>query len=106
MGSLNLYARPARGLAETSRTNALLLASHASVALAGAQTNVGLQQKQAQLHEALQTRDVIGQAKGILMQQQGIGAGQAFDLLRQASQDLNTKLTQVAKTLTARYNEL
>lgn len=67
---------------------------------------MGLQQQQAQLHEALQTRDVIGQAKGILMQRQGIDAGQAFDLLRQASQDLNTKLAQVAKTLTNRFNEL
>lgn len=87
LGSLNLYARPTHGLAETSRTNELLLATHASVALAGARTITNLKQEQDQLHEALQTRDVIGQAKGILMQRQGIDAGRAFDLLRQASQD-------------------
>jgi AmiR/NasT family two-component response regulator len=45
------------------------------------------------------SRDVIGQAKGILMQRQGITADAAFDLLRKTSQELNVKLVDVAQTL-------
>jgi AmiR/NasT family two-component response regulator len=48
----------------------------------------------------LSTRDVIGQAKGILMERQRLSAGEAFDLLRRASQRLNRKLAEVAQHLT------
>jgi len=48
----------------------------------------------------LSTRDVIGQAKGILMERQRLSAGDAFDLLRRASQRLNRKLIDVAEHLT------
>lgn len=40
---------------------------------------------------------MIGRAEGILMQRELITADQAFDLLRRASQDLNTKLRAVAQ---------
>ena len=55
---------------------------------------------------ALQSRDVIGQAKGILMERRGLDAGQAFDVLRSASQDLNVKLTEIAATLVERRGDL
>ena len=45
-------------------------------------------------------RDLIGQAKGILMERQRLSAGDAFDLLRRASQRLNRKLIDVAEHLT------
>jgi AmiR/NasT family two-component response regulator len=48
------------------------------------------------MEEALQSRDLIGQAKGILMAREGITADQAFDMLRRASQRLNVKLRDVA----------
>ena len=50
----------------------------------------------AQLKRALVTRDVIGQAKGILMAHQGLSADAAFDALRRASQRTNVKLHEVA----------
>jgi AmiR/NasT family two-component response regulator len=49
-----------------------------------------------QLHEALASRDVIGQAKGIVMERHGIGAEEAFDRLVRISQSTNTKLGSVA----------
>jgi len=49
------------------------------------------------LHGALASRQVIGRAEGILMQRELISADQAFDLLRRASQNLNTKLREVAQ---------
>jgi len=56
--------------------------------------------------QALQSRDVIGQAKGILMERRGISADEAFDVLRRASQSLNIKLTTVAQTLVDRRAEI
>lgn len=52
--------------------------------------------ERANLERALLTRDLIGQAKGMLMAQSGIDAGTAFDLLRSASQRMNVKLADVA----------
>jgi AmiR/NasT family two-component response regulator len=49
------------------------------------------------LQEALVTRDVIGQAKGILMATQHVDADTAFDLLRTTSQHRNVKLRALAE---------
>jgi AmiR/NasT family two-component response regulator len=49
------------------------------------------------LREALATRDVIGQAKGVLMATRHIDAEAAFDLLRTTSQGRNEKLRAVAE---------
>jgi hypothetical protein len=53
-----------------------------------------------QLEVALSSRDVIGQAKGILMAQNHITAEQAFGILRSKSQILNKKLRDVAEFVT------
>lgn len=55
----------------------------------------------ANLEKALETRDIIGQAKGILMARQRIDADAAFDVLRLASQRTNKKLRDVASELVA-----
>jgi AmiR/NasT family two-component response regulator len=47
----------------------------------------------------LLSRDVIGQAKGILMERLKITPEDAFDLLRRSSQSLNLKLRDVARGL-------
>jgi AmiR/NasT family two-component response regulator len=51
------------------------------------------------LREALENRDVIGQAKGMLMERHGISADEAFDRLVRISQDTNVKLHTVAERL-------
>jgi AmiR/NasT family two-component response regulator len=51
------------------------------------------------LKQALVTRDVIGQAKGILMERYRIQADEAFDRLRMASQHLNRKVHDLAVEL-------
>lgn len=51
------------------------------------------------LREALQSRELIGQAQGILMERERITADQAFDVLRRASQHLNRKLRDVAENV-------
>lgn len=57
--------------------------------------------KEQQLEDALASRDVIGQAKGLLMARQDITSDQAFDALRRASQRLNVKLRDVADDMVA-----
>lgn len=52
-----------------------------------------------QLLDALETRDRIGQAKGILMERESCSADAAFDILRRASQRTNRKLREVAEDL-------
>lgn len=77
----------------------LLLAAHAATALSSRQTLDSAAREITGLREALRTRDVIGQAKGILIARRGLTAGEAFDRLRQASQALNIKLQEIAQTL-------
>lgn len=48
------------------------------------------------LRVALENRDVIGQAKGILMATMLVTAEEAFDLLREASMRRNRKLRDLA----------
>lgn len=78
---------------ETIRVVDLLFASHAAVAVAQAR-------KLNHLGTALASRDIIGQAKGILMERYRITADQAFALLARLSQDTNRKLHEIAEYLT------
>ena len=50
-----------------------------------------------QLQSALSTRDRIGQAKGIIMERYGVDDVRAFEMLKQISQDSNTRLVDVAQ---------
>ena len=78
---------------------AILLTAHLGVLLRLAVMTFEANTLVNQLTEAVTTRDVIGQAKGILMERQRLTAGQAFDVLRAASQRLNRKLRDVADQL-------
>lgn len=106
MGALNLYSLVPGALDAKDRDLALVLAAHASTALAATQACEAADLEAAQLREALRSRDVIGQAKGILMERRGITAQEAFAVLRRTSQDLNVKLAQIAETIATRRGEL
>ena len=81
------------------RDIALMFASHASLALAGAEQEVRAAVREHNLEEALRSRDVIGQAKGILMERDHISAEEAFERLRRVSQHENRKLRIIAEEL-------
>jgi transcriptional regulator with GAF, ATPase, and Fis domain len=89
LGALNLYSKAVDAFDERSRTAGLVYAAHAAIALSTAIHS-------EQMDEALKSRDLIGQAKGILMAREGVTADQAFDMLRRASQRLNVKLRDLA----------
>jgi GAF domain-containing protein len=105
-GALNIYSHRRHAFDDQARDLALLLAIHASLALTHTQALTTAELLLAQLHKAIETRDVIGQAKGILMQRRGCTAEEAFDLLRRTSQDLNIKLADLAHLLAARHTEI
>jgi transcriptional regulator with GAF, ATPase, and Fis domain len=92
LGALNLYARHPHAFDEGSEFVGQLFGTHAAVAMSAAQ-------KQDQLAQGMATRDLIGQAKGILMERHRITGDQAFALLVGASQRTNIKLRDVAERL-------
>ena len=59
----------------------------------------------AQTQAALQTRMVIGQAAGILMQRDGLSAERAFALLVETSQQTNLKLRDIAQRLVTQVDD-
>ena len=55
--------------------------------------------RQQQLREAINSRQVIGEAIGILRAQHNLSSQMAFDLLAKASQRTNTKLRDLAQRI-------
>ena len=92
LGALNLYSDEPGAFSEDSFLIGEILAQHAAVAMIGAAA-------ETQFENALATRDVIGQAKGMLMQRDNLTGLQAFSLLTRASQQTNIKLVDVARWL-------
>ncbi|MEU8233153.1 GAF and ANTAR domain-containing protein [Actinoplanes sp. NPDC048967] len=92
LGALNLYSRQLDAFDGDSEHIGLLFATHAAVAMSGAQ-------QQDHLNKALAARDAIGQAKGILMERHRLTADQAFSVLARASQESNIRLVEVARAL-------
>jgi GAF domain-containing protein len=98
-GALNLYARFPIAFGVVDRAKAAILVSLASLALSIAQSHEDEERRTLALEAALRTREIIGEALGILMERERISADQAFDILRRASQHLNVKLREVAQNL-------
>lgn len=89
LGMLNLYSSKAEAFTQRSETTGWIFASHAAVAFAGARND-------AQLNEAVATRQGIGEAMGVLMHRYKISRGPAFDMLKTSSQSRNVKLRDIA----------
>lgn len=99
IGALSLYARFPQAFGAIDRARGLLLAALGALAFAAAESHQEEERREANLHAALATREIIGQAQGILIERERVTADQAFDILRRASQHLNQKLRDVAQTL-------
>ncbi len=98
-GALNLYAQLPNAFGATDRAKGTILAAVAGAAIAATARRADLQSKNVNLQAALVSRELIGQAQGILMERERVSAEQAFDILRRASQHLNEKLRDVAQNL-------
>ena len=90
VGALNLYAHATHAFSDSDQALGEAFAAHAAIAFAHAREEAGLR-------AAVETRGVIGQAQGILMERGQMTPSQAFGALRRVSQDRNIKLVQVAE---------
>jgi GAF domain-containing protein len=93
LGAMNMYSRAPGAFDDECEDIGQMLAAHAAVALAGAE-------HEENLRAGMSNRDVIGQAKGILMERHKLTADQAFGVLDRVSQELNRKLVDIARELT------
>lgn len=92
MGALNLHSSAPDAFDEAAEAIGSILAAHAAVAMSWAR-------EREYMKTAIENRDVIGQAKGLLMARRKVTGDAAFELLREASQRLNIKLSEVAEQM-------
>ena len=94
IGSINLYWTHPRNFSTDDVAFANIFARHAALALS-------MSMNEATLNTALDTRKLIGQAQGLLMERYHLDEARAFEVLRRYSQDHNIKLRRVAEHLIA-----
>lgn len=99
VGALNLYSRRSDAFSSEVVAVGELLAAHASLAISAATAYFSSRRLADQMRQALESRAVIEQAKGVLMALQGGTADEAFDALVSRSQRSNRKLRDVAQAL-------
>ncbi|MDX6317467.1 MAG: hypothetical protein QOD35_867 [Nocardioidaceae bacterium] len=95
-GALNAYAGTPHSFDESSRTMARAFAGHAALALAHAYRYNQATRQAESLREAMRSRAVIEQAKGIVMAARQCSDDGAFDVLVRLSQTRNVKLREIA----------
>lgn len=94
-GALNLFGCQPDVFNPDAEAVGAMLATHAAIALLA-------HDKELQFRSALASRDVIGQAKGMIMERFGVDAVRAFELLKSLSQNSNTRLADVAAEIVER----
>jgi GAF domain-containing protein len=92
MGALNLYSTSQEEIDPDAEHVAELFASHAAIALHQAR-------EVEHLNQALESRKVIGQALGIVMERYGLDENHAFSFLLRASSTSNIKVRDIAAQL-------
>ena len=91
-GALNLFSLQPRAFDAESEAIGSVLAAHAAAAILASREG-------EQLQSALLSRDLIGQAKGVIMERFEVDAVRAFEMLRQLSQEMNVRLIEIAQRI-------
>jgi GAF domain-containing protein len=97
LGGINFYSTTSDEVSDEAQTIARLFATHAAIALGHAQ------ERESQ-NDGMQTRKVIGQAIGILMERYEMNEDRAFAFLVRASSHENIKLRVIAQQLVDQRN--
>jgi GAF domain-containing protein len=100
-GALNIYLTDKDAICEESLEIAVTLASYVAVAVANIQRYESAMALARQMQDAMTTRAVIEQAKGIVMAEQRCTSDEAFNVLVKISQERHIKLRDVAERLVA-----
>jgi GAF domain-containing protein len=94
IGALNLYGSSCATFSPDDVEMARMFAGHGAIALANARSEETLLQ-------ALETRTLIGQAQGILMERFDLDADHAFSVLRRYSQESNRRISEIVAEIVA-----
>jgi putative methionine-R-sulfoxide reductase with GAF domain len=92
LGALSLYSEQPYAFEAESEDLGFVWAAHAALAWSALRRDM-------QFRSALASRDIIGQAKGMLMERYRIDADRAFDRLRQLSQESNIPVAEISRRL-------
>jgi GAF domain-containing protein len=95
-GALNVYATAPSAMSSDDRELARSFADHAALAITHAHQYSDIARQAQTLREAMRSRAVIEQAKGIFMAARQCGPDEAFDVLVRLSQTRHIKLRDVA----------
>lgn len=98
MAALNVVGLEPNCFGAEAEALCAMFATHAALALIACE-------KERQFQSALASRDIIGQAKGRIMERFDVGAVRAFELLVKLSQDSNTRVADVAAEIVARGSD-
>jgi transcriptional regulator with GAF, ATPase, and Fis domain len=91
-GALNFYSEQAGAFDAEAIELGAIFATHIALAWS-------VFRRTDQFRSALASRDIIGQAKGIVMERFRVDAIRAFELINRLSQESNTKLLDVAQKI-------
>ncbi|MFC7711301.1 GAF and ANTAR domain-containing protein [Micromonospora lupini] len=105
VGALNVYARTPHAFDDDTVVILETFAAYAAVALANAQLYDSTATLARQMRDAMTSRAVIEQAKGIVMAERRCTPAEAFTVLARASQDSNRTVRDVAQALVDRAGE-
>ena len=105
LGALNFYSSQEQGFDARAVSVGEAFAVRASVLLFNVSRYQAASQLASQLEEALQSRAVIDQAKGILMERERISSDEAFERLKVGSQRSNIKVRELAQRIVAEVAE-
>ena len=90
--ALNFYAQQVEAFDDVSVNLGLIFATHTALVW-------NMMRRDQQFRGAIVSRDIIGQAKGRLMERFDVDADAAFDMLKRMSQESNTPINQIAQRI-------
>jgi transcriptional regulator with GAF, ATPase, and Fis domain len=99
VGALNLYGWEVAAFDDFDATLVHVVAARCADAVVAVSALDGMRRLAGQLEQAMASRAVIEQAKGVIMAMRGIPEDAAFDVLRRSSQDRNVKVRVLAQEI-------
>jgi GAF domain-containing protein len=96
VGAINLYGWAPHAFDTFDASLARMAAARCADAVVAVSTLDGVQRLAGQLEQAMASRAVIEQAKGVIMAMRGVPEHEAFEVLRKTSQDRNIKVRELA----------
>jgi len=100
-GALNIFSDSPHALTAKSVDQAAVLAAFTSVVLVAASRD----EQARTLREGLSSNREIGKAVGLMMAFHKVNDEEAFEILRRSSQDMNLKISAIAREIVGHHND-